>query len=255
MFMLLTRSFAIAQYNKVALFACLYFLLFSFVRTATIAAALYVLLRFAFSGTRGRSPKFLFWTTLGTTVAIHLAILNVVPMLDVLQQIPVVSRVLLRGKAELDIQEIYQQLYRPWLWSEHWKMFLSSPGLMGLGTFKFMDHVSYVLVPGSVGDGAESLPTRLLAIYGLPSLFFAGYLTSTLADLAKARDTWACSCFPGIIFILTNWGGVFHPTNVFFVLFFLVLTQGIRAFADNDQIPQQRGLPARTGLRATEELN
>jgi hypothetical protein len=50
-------------------------------------------------------------------------------------------------KSGLDPEAIYQQLYRPWLWSEHFSMFTSSPHWMGWGTFNFLDHVSYNLVP------------------------------------------------------------------------------------------------------------
>jgi hypothetical protein len=231
-FLLLTREFSIARSHKFALFVCLYFLVFSFVRTVFIAAGLYLFLRFVFSGSRGKRPRFLFWASLGTGVGFILAIAYIVPILEVLQQFPVLSRLLLRGQAELDPAAIYQQLYRPWLWSEHFLMFLSSPGRMGLGTFNFSEHVSFDLVPGLGGDGAESLPTRLLAVYGLPSLFFAGYLVRELARLARARDAWGCACFPGILFMLMNWGSVFHPTNAFFVLFFIVLTRGASALSD-----------------------
>jgi hypothetical protein len=231
-FLLLTREFSIARSHKFALFVCLYFLVFSFFRTAFIAAGLYLLLRFVFSGSRGKRPRFLFWASLGTGIGFILTVAYIVPVLEVLQQFPVLSRLLLRGEVELDTAAIYQQLYRPWLWSEHFQMFVSSPGWMGLGIFNFSEHVSYDLVPGLPADGTESLPTRLLAVYGLPSLFFAGYLVRELARLARARDAWGCACFPGILFMLTNWGSVFHPTNAFFVLFFMVLTRGASALSD-----------------------
>jgi hypothetical protein len=234
-FLLLTRKISIAKNHKFALLVCLYFLVFSFVRAAFIAAGLYLLLRFVFNGSRGKGPRFLFWASLGTGVGSILAAAYIVPILEVLQQVPALSRLLLRGQAELDPAAIYQQLYRPWLWSQHFLMFLSSPGQMGLGTFNFSEHVSFDLVPGLGGDGAESLPTRLLAVYGLPSLFFAGYVVHELARLARARDAWGCACFPGILFMLMNWGSVFHPTNAFFVLFFLILTRGASALSDETE--------------------
>jgi hypothetical protein len=230
-FLILTRETIIAKTHKFALLVCLYFLIFSFVRSVFVAAGLYVLLRFVFRGSFGKSPRFLFWVSLGTGVGFIVAVAYTVPILEVVQQFPVLSRLLLRGKAELDTASIYQQLYRPWVWSEHFLMFLSSPGWMGLGTFNFSEHVSFDLVPGLGAAGAESLPTRLLAAYGLPSLFFAGYLVSELAQLARARDAWGCACFPGILFMLMNWGSVFHPTNAFFVLFFMVLARGASALS------------------------
>jgi hypothetical protein len=72
-------------------------------------------------------------------------------------------------------------------------------------------------------------------VYGLPSLFFAGYVVHELARLARARDAWGCACFPGILFMLMNWGSVFHPTNAFFVLFFLILTRGASALSDETE--------------------
>jgi hypothetical protein len=231
-FLLLTRKSAIARSHKIALLVCLYFLAFSFVRAVFVAAGLYLLLRLVFTGSRGNRPKFLFWVSLGTGVGLIIAVAYVVPILEVLQQFPMLSRLLLRGKAQLDTAAIYQQLYRPWVWSEHFQMFLSSRRLMGLGTFIFSEHVSYDLVPGLPADGTESLPTRLLAVYGLPSLFFGGYLVQELARMARARDAWGCACFPGIFFMLMNWGSVFHPTNAFFVLSFMILTRGASALSD-----------------------
>jgi hypothetical protein len=229
-FLLLTRESAIARSHKIALLVCLYFLAFSFVRAVFVAAGLYLLLRLVFS--RGNRPKFLFCVSLGAGVGLIVAVAYMVPVLEVLQQFPALSRLLLRGKVELDTVAIYQQLYRPWVWSQHFKMFLSSPGWMGLGTFSFSEHVSYDLVPGLPADGTESLPTRLLAVYGLSSLFFGGYLVQELARMARARDAWGCACFPGVVFMLMNWGSVFHPTNAFFVLFFMVLTRGASALSD-----------------------
>ena len=234
----LTRSKELARSHIIVLSICLYFLLLSFVRAALLAAVIYVVLRFVLE--RVKTPSALFWITLAATVGIHLAVVFVVPLLELLQQYPVMSRLLLRGYSELDPAEIYQQLYRPWVWSEHIKMFLASPHLMGLGSFRFLDKISYVLVPNLEGDGTESLLTRLLATYGLPALFLMAFLVDALYRLARNRDAWACSCFPAIIFMMSNWGSVFHPTNAFFVLFFMILIRGRDAITGVEEAVSRR---------------
>lgn len=243
----LTRSKDLPRTHVIAFSICLYFLLLSFVRAAVIAAVLYVVLRLLLE--RVKTPAGLFWTTLAVTVGFHLAVVFVVPLLELLQQYPVMSRLLLRGYSELDTTAIYQQLYRPWVWSEHIKMFLASPHLMGLGTFRFLDKVSYILVPNLEGDGTESLLTRLIATYGLPALLLVAFLVDALYRLARNRDVWACACFPAIIFMMSNWGSVFHPTNAFFVLFFMLLIRGRDAITGAEETMSMRPMFAGFRLR------
>jgi hypothetical protein len=229
-FMFLTRDVIIAQSYKIALALCVYFLLFSFVRTVFVAFSLYLVLLVVFKAAHVTRPIALFSGSLFVAVGSNVAEIYTVPILEVLQRYPIISRLFLRGQSGLDPEAIYQQLYRPWLWSEHFSMFASSPDWMGLGTFKFLDHVSYNLVPGLNASGSESFPTRLLAVYGIPTVFFLAYLILELGRRARAKDAWACACFPAVIFMMMNWGSVFHPTNVFFVLFFMLL-KGTRALA------------------------
>ncbi|KQT13077.1 MULTISPECIES: hypothetical protein [unclassified Bradyrhizobium] len=223
MLMILTRS--TKQHDKkgiIALTVACYFGLFGFVRTVLVAAVIYFSLFASLAKVRPR-PVLLIFTALGVILASIAVELAIAPFLEKVQDSPIVSRLLLRSASDLDSFAINQQLYRPWLWKEHMKIFVSSPYLMGLGNFRLLDHVSYNLVPGLEASGSESFPTRLLATYGISALLFLGYLTTFLIRAAYSRDFWACACFPVIVFVMMNWGSVFHPTNAFFVLFILMM--------------------------------
>jgi hypothetical protein len=235
-FMFLTRNASIARHYKAVLALCIYFILFGFVRTVLVASVLYLSLRIIYAMTRTVTPRFLFGSSLIIAIGAIACELSIGPVLEMLQGYPLASRLFLRGETGLDPSAIYEQLYRPWLWKEHFSIFASSPHFMGLGTFRLLDHVSYNLVPGLDASGSESFPTRLLAVYGLPTLFLAAYLLAQLWRRARANDAWACACFPAIFFMMMNWGSVFHPTNVMFVLFFLLL-KGERAVADHPSNP------------------
>jgi hypothetical protein len=222
-FMFLTRDSVTALSYKLALLLCAYFLLFSFVRTVFVALALYLIARILFRIANITRPAVLFSVSLVLAIGSNIAEMYAVPILEFVQRSQIASRLLLRGASGLDPTAIYQQLYRPWLWSEHFGMFASSPDWMGLGTFNFLDHASHNILPGLGAAGSESFPTRLLATYGLPTIFFLVYLILALGKVARAKDKWACACFPAIVFMMMNWGSVFHPSNAFFVLFFVML--------------------------------
>lgn len=222
-FMALTRNMESARSHKIVLAACLYFILFGFVRTVIVSCALYLLLLTLYKVLRSRKPAVLFGGALIVTAGSVACEWLANSMLQKLQWLPFVSRILLRSQTGLDHSSIYEQLYRPWLWSEHLSIFASSPHLMGLGTFNLLDHVSHNIMPGLDASGSESFPTRLLAVYGIPALLFFIYLLAQLGRSARAKDVWACACFPSIIFMMMNWGSVFHPSNAFFVLFFILL--------------------------------
>ena len=114
---------------------------------------------------------------------------------------------------------------------------------MGLGNFNLLDHVSGNLLPELQNSGSESFPTRLLASYGSPTLLLLVYLLGQLARVARSGDVWACACFPAIVFTMMNWGSVFHPTNAFFVLFFLLI-KGNGALVNQHNSVSSAPLPA-----------
>ncbi|MCK1652725.1 hypothetical protein IVA88_14935 [Bradyrhizobium sp. 149] len=237
MLMILTRS--AKQFDKkgmLALAVSAYFGLLGFVRTVLIAAAVYFSLYAVLTKARIRKPGLLVAAALAVMVSSIAVELAIAPLLEMLQNSSLVSRLLLRGATELDSLAIEQQLYRPWLWKEHISIFASSPYYMGLGNFRLLDHVSYNLVPGLDASGSESYPTRLIATYGISAFLFLGYFGSLLFRSAFSGDAWACACFPVIVFMMMNWGSVFHPTNAFFVLFLLMMRGSMailpRAIAD-----------------------
>lgn len=233
MILLLTRDRITMVRHPVALAISLYFLIFSFVRTAQIAVVLYLLMRL-WCGV-GRHPNKqgqYFWGAIIITITAHAFIAFSPFILDFAQNLPLVSRLFLRGEEGLTTQEIFEQAYRPWLWGQHLNIFASSPGLMGLGAFNFDDVIDQGLIFEHVDMGSESLPTRLLAAYGLPAFFFIGFIIGSLRRRAYLGDHWACACFPAVFLIMMNWGSVFHPTNAFFVLFFFILLHGSEGFSE-----------------------
>jgi hypothetical protein len=233
MLLLLTRDKETARSHPILLLICLYFLVFSFVRTAQIAAFAYVGMRIWFYFLRGKfleEKTFLFFSAIFAAVLIHVFIATAPLLLEYLQSFPIISRLFLRGAEGLSTQEIFQQAYRPWLWLQHAYLFISSPSFMGLGTFEFDQLIEYSLLPEHINTGSESLPTRLLASFGIPFLLFMVFILGNLSKRAKAKDHWACACFPTIILLMMNWGSVFHPTNAFFVFFFLILIHGSSGF-------------------------
>lgn len=223
MLMILARP---KQYDKkdiLVLLVSAYFCLLGFVRTVLIAAAIYFSLYAGLTKARIRKPGLLVGAALAVMVSSIAVELAIAPLLEKLQDSPLLSRLLLRGATELNSLAIEQQLYRPWLWKEHISIFASSHYYMGLGNFRLLDHVSYNLVPGLDASGSESFPTRLIATYGISAFLFLGHLGSLLFRSAYSSDAWACACFPAIVFMMMNWGSVFHPTNAFFVLFLLMM--------------------------------
>lgn len=229
--MVLTRSLATARAHPIVLAIALYFLLFSFVRTALIALLLYLALRLWF-GQHGNSSRRMFWISLMMAISVNLAIASSVVIVDYLQQFPLLSRLLLRGETELSPEEIFQQLYRPWLWWQHLTLFASSPWLMGLGVFEFFELQTDAINVGSTPAGSEALPTRLLATFGLPAILFILYLIGRLRESARERDGWSCACFPPVVLLLMQWGTIFHPTDAHGVIFFLMVVRGSMAFTE-----------------------
>ncbi len=227
--LVLSRSIATVRAHALVFGIALYFLLFSFVRTTLIALAVYLVLRWWF-GRRQRSARLLFWTSLLVGIGINVMIASSVVVIDYLQQFQLVSRLMLRSETGLTPEEIYQQLYRPWLWWQHLTLFATSPSLMGLGVFEFVNLQTEELNVGTTPAGNEALLTRLLASYGLPAFLFMFYLISRLRHAARQHDLWACACFPALMLLIMQWGAIFHPTDALGTIFFLMMVHGSKAF-------------------------
>jgi hypothetical protein len=207
----------------------LYFLFLSFVRAVTLGFLIYVPL-FYFLSRKQRSTAFLFWTALLIAIGVNLLVAYSAYIFIQLQDIPIISRLFLRGEAGLTEYEIYVQLYRPWLWGQHISQFWSSPWLLGWGSTEFETLITNDLVVGLEQGDTVSMPTRLLAQFGWPTVFFLVFLLASLWERARERDTWACAAFPVIALGLMQWGTFFHPTNGIGAILMLILLRGRRGF-------------------------
>ena len=229
--MLLTRDRAHAMRRPWLLALATYFLVFSLVRTALIGLVVYALLRWWFDRKPTVTSGQLFWSALATAVVVNLVIAVSPVVIQQAQQLPLVSQIFLQGKSDLGAEEIMAQMYRPWLWLQQVGLFLSSPYLMGWGSFDFFEMVVLPFDDRSISAGTESLPTRLLSSYGWPTLLFIGFLIGQLRRSAKNCDRWAVACFPVVLLLLMQWGSVFHPSDSMFLLFMLMLAKGSRGYA------------------------
>ncbi|EDQ34869.1 hypothetical protein HPDFL43_01690 [Hoeflea phototrophica DFL-43] len=210
-----------------------YFLIFSFVRTAMLAGAIYAPLAVWFSRVR-ENWRILFFVPVILVLLIHGSILVAPHFLVLFQDNEIVSRLLLRGKTGLDVKDVYDQISRPWIWQKHFEFFLSSPYLMGLGNFDFFSLAVPVPEPNQpVLSGSEALVTRLLATYGWPAFFLIYFMVARLYQHARAGDYLVCAIFPGVVILAMNYGSVLHPSSFLFVLYFQLLIHGRKTFADN----------------------
>lgn len=207
-----------------------YFVVFSFVRTAVVGLITFAALGWLFR--RSRSPALLFWAALGSAVFVNIVIVYSPGWFAMLQNNPIISRVFLRGETGLSEYEIWQQLYRPFLWDQHIQQFLSSPFLMGWGSVDFNELRTSDLVAGYDQVGEISLPTRLLAQYGLAGALLLVWIVARLRALAKSGDAWGCACFPAATLAMLHWGTMFHPTDAMFGLLVMILLHGSLALPE-----------------------
>lgn len=246
--LVLTRDIDAMKRYPGALVVAIFYLVFSFVRSALVALLIYAALRWWFN--RCPTPRRMFWTALLVAIGANAAIAGSVFVLEIMQEYPFLSRLFMRGESGLSTEEIFQQIYRPWLWWQHMLQFASSPSLMGWGAFDFDAMKSEALVEGHEEADTVSLPTRLLAVYGVPGLLFTLFLVSQLRGLSTRKDAWACACFPAVFLLLMQWGSVFHPSDALFAIFLLMITRGGRAYVETRQ---RRHVPARAALPSASE--
>lgn len=171
----------------------------------------------------------MFLTALIVAFGLNVAIALSAGILYLLQDNLFVSSVFLRGETGITLDRIAYQLYRPWLWAIQFKIFAASPGWMGWGVYDFSQMVIEDSPPLTT-NGTESLPTRLLTVYGIPGVLFTLYLIVRLWKLAREDDRWACACFPALFILMMNWGSAFHPSDAMFVVFMLIMMRGSKGF-------------------------
>ena len=207
------------------LWISIYFLVFSFVRTAVICLMVYVASFWILSKLKRPGAMFLF--ALLAAITVNLLIAFSASIVGEVQKIPIISRLFLRGETQLSEFEIYQQLYRPWLWLEHLKLAWASPDFMGWGSTPFIDIVQHSIFANGLetGDGV-SLLTRMLSQYGVMGLFYWVFLFVCLRHLAVRGDRWGCAVFPVVITAMMNWGGLFHVSGAFALLYMGLVVKG-----------------------------
>ncbi|CEG56249.1 O-antigen ligase family protein [Legionella fallonii] len=227
-FIVCTKDLKTCRDNKFAIGLSLYFIVFSFVRSALISLAIYLFLHVLFSMIR--SKRLVFLLSIIAVIASNLLVAYSLEILQAIQSWPLVDRVLLRGEHNLTAREMYVQLYRPWQWKEQWSIFMHSPHWMGEGLYDFNMMSTSDLGKSVYKSDAESLLIGMLARYGLPALLFYGFLLFQNYKNALQSDQWACAVFPAIIFICMNYGTIFHPANALFVMYFLLLLGGKKTF-------------------------
>jgi hypothetical protein len=212
--------------RKIVLAVALYFVIFSFVRTVLLGLVTFLFLRFLFSGKS--NPRRLFWYSLIFGIFVNLAIAYSAAIFAAIQENPLVSRLFLRGESGLSEYEIWQQLYRPYVWGQHFNQFFTSPFLMGWGSTDFNLLKTEDIIQGldDSSSGDISLPTKLLAQYGLVGAFLIGWWVRLLAEAAKKRDAFICASFPTLMLAMLHWGTMFHPTDAIFGIIMMLMLRG-----------------------------
>jgi hypothetical protein len=229
MFLILTQSIDLARKHIVVLLIVAYFLFFSFVRTATIGVLLYITMHWWLSR-KPRSSRSMFWTSFLLGIGINLMIAGSAIIFANLGGFELISRLFLRSETNLSSDEVFAQLYRPWLWVQHLLIFWDSPLKMGFGAFDFSKMQFEELNIGTTPAGNEAQLTRLLATYGLPGLLYSWFLICRLHEASLNRDVWAVACFPVILLLMMQWGNIFHPSDANGAIFWLIAIHGSNAF-------------------------
>lgn len=228
-FMVCTRDKETLLNNKFVVALSLYFIIFSFVRSAIISLLAYLMLQFIFRYVK--NIKTLFILSLLATLALNIIVGYASVIIELIQSVPLVNRFFLRGEHALSHHDIYVQMYRPWVWKHQWSIFINSPFWMGEGTYNFNDFIGASLRGKDYEEtDSVSLLMGLLASYGLPTVLFYYYLLEKNFLNAVRLDSWACAIFPIIIFICMQWGSIFHPACATFIIFFMILLKGQKAF-------------------------
>lgn len=221
-----------------------YFTILSFVRSVFVGLGLFfasvIVMRIL------PNPRSKVVAAFALTVGVTLAVAFSPVLLFYLQDFEIVSRLFLRGQNGLSIEDIARQAYRPWLWWQHVKLFWSSPYLMGLGSELGATANTNIINAGHARSDSVSLLTRLLAAYGAATIGIFWYLCKCCYTHAKNNDSWAVAALAVIVWLMTSWGSVFHPTNGIFVLSFLIIAKGSSAFADDWTGQQSGACPSRS---------
>jgi len=235
--LILTRDKVTRRAHWITLWGVVYFLVLSQGRSGVLALALYLVIRFLLKGVRTQSRS-LIAIPAAACIGILGAMALAAPVMYAFQDIPGAS-FFLRGETGLSLEEIKTQFYRPWLWSQHFSVFLDNP--LGAGNFDFSQLIGRDIAGGMSG-GTESFPTRLLASYGIFSLLFFAVFLGQFVRRARRLDWWACAAYVAIIFMMMTYGSVFHPSSPINALCLFILFHGSDGFLATKKVRARRRL-------------
>ncbi len=227
--LILVRHFKPKPLEAATAVATIYFSLLSFVRAVFISTAL-------FGATLGimallpKRPGLRVAAALFMTVGLTLLVAFSPFLLYSLQDWGIVSRMFLRGHTGMSVADIYRQMYRPWLWGEHMKLFWSSPYLMGQGSELAASALKNIINAGQMRSDSVSFLTRMVATYGIPAFGIIIFLIERCYRHAKDNDIWAVAVLSVMVWLMMSWGSIFHPSNGMFALAFLLIGNGSQAF-------------------------
>lgn len=211
------------RHDFIAVGIAAYFLLFSGVRSAMLGLALAVGFWVWTRILRGSGSRMaLFAATVGLIVASPFAPELVVVGLQALDWEPLWTLTKIDPSVvESGIQD--SSSLRAWIWSEHLRLWWSSPALLGTGTFDFS---AVALDPpfGHVpGNGSESFLTSMLARIGIPALFLVGAIVQAVRHGLQAGNAVIASFAIVLFAAMLTYGSILTPYNLLFFLLFSAL--------------------------------
>jgi len=226
--LVLVRRFRPKPIEALTAVTAIYFAILSFVRAVFVSIAL-------FAATLGimavlpNRPGLRVAAAMCMTVGLTLFVAFSPFLLYALQDWSILSRMFLRGQTGMSTADIYRQMYRPWLWGEHMKLFWSSPYLMGYGSELATSALKNIINAGQMRSDSVSFLTRMIATYGIPAFGIIIFLVERCYRHAKDNDIWAVAVLSVMIWLMMSWGSIFHPSNGMFALAFLLVGKGSRA--------------------------
>jgi hypothetical protein len=230
--LVLVRRFKPKPVDAVTAVATIYFTILSFVRAVFVSIAL-------FTATLGimavlpNRPGLRVAAALFMTVGLTLLVAFSPFLLYTLQDWGIISRMFLRGQTGMSVADIYRQMYRPWLWGEHMKLFWDSPYLMGHGSELAASALKNIINAGQMRSDSVSFLTRMIATYGIPAFGIVIFLVERCYRHAKDNDIWAVAVISVMVWLMMSWGSIFHPSNGMFALAFLLIGKGSQSFVDH----------------------
>jgi len=210
--------------------SALYFATLSFVRAVFVSLALFSA-TIAIMSLLPQRPRLRVAVALFMTIGITILVALSPILLYSLQDWSIVSRMFLRGQTDMSATDIYRQMYRPWLWGEHMKLFWSSPYLMGYGSELAASALKNIINAGQVRSDSVSFLTRMVATYGIPAFGIIVFLIERCYRHVKDNDVWAVAVLSVMVWLMMSWGSIFHPSNGMFALGFLLIGNGSQAFS------------------------